>query len=280
MKTLLLVGLVVTTAFAQAPETISGKIYDETSYYFDYPDYYTQATSFGPNGTYDTMVREHFSTPALLSSSTTRTIQATDKGTYTYVKTGPTTATLTLTSTTGLGVVVKNLVFADENFGVGSTSPNDFLSFFLSSVADAPIVNASARGPASASKPLIVGFYVATRRRYVLVRAIGPSLAQFDVQDAAADTTIEVVPAQPPPPDGSLVKPSNDDWETDSYHQFAAGATLPVSTVGAFMGAFPLPTGSKDAALALLLPPGAYTAVVRTKSDTPAEVLGEVYVVP
>lgn len=46
------------------------------------------------------------------------------------------------------------------------------------------------------------------------------------------------------------------------------------------MGAFPLPEGSKDAALVLMFPPGVYTAVIRTKSETPREVLAEIYVVP
>jgi hypothetical protein len=41
-----------------------------------------------------------------------------------------------------------------------------------------------------------------------------------------------------------------------------------------------LEEGSKDSALVLKFAPGAYTVVIRTKSENAAEVLGEVYVVP
>ena len=176
--------------------------------------------------------------------------------------------------------MTKDLLFFSESAGIYSVAPLLYGNFAISSVSDAPIVNASARGTASASKPLILGFYVSGRPRHVLVRAIGPSLAQFDVPDAAEDTTLELVAAAPPLPGREALRALNDDWEIDNYHNLAPGAAPPATTIGEFMGAFPLSVGVKDSALALHLSPGAYTAVIRTKSEIPAEVLAEIYVVP
>jgi hypothetical protein len=115
----------------------------------------------------------------------------------------------------------------------------------------------------------------------VLVRAIGPTLAQFDVADAAEDTILEIVPASPSAPiPGVTLGNWNDDWEHDLFSRSVSGAIRPAVAIGSFMGAFPLPEGSKDSAIVLWLVPGAYTALIRTKSQTPAEVLGEIYVVP
>jgi hypothetical protein len=46
------------------------------------------------------------------------------------------------------------------------------------------------------------------------------------------------------------------------------------------VGAFALPTGSKDAALVATLGPGSYTAVVSGVSNTTGTALVEMYVVP
>ncbi|HUG11004.1 MAG TPA: hypothetical protein VMM36_08320 [Opitutaceae bacterium] len=176
--------------------------------------------------------------------------------------------------------MIKDLLFFSESSGIYSVAPLLYGTFTISSVSEAPIVNTSARGMASASKPLIFGFYVSERPRHVLVRAIGPSLAEYDVPDAAEDTTLELVAAAPSAPGRPVLRALNDDWEIDSYHNLAPGASSPTTTIGEFMGAFPMPEGSKDAALAVRLSPGSYTVVIRTKSETPAEVLAEIYVVP
>jgi hypothetical protein len=46
------------------------------------------------------------------------------------------------------------------------------------------------------------------------------------------------------------------------------------------VGAFALPTGSRDAVLLLTLPPGAYTAQISGVADTTGVGLIEVYEVP
>lgn len=284
------VGLVATSVFAQAPDSVGGKVYHEYSYPLQ--DYVfgdlsttTSVTSLRYDGTYSTILEEFSQYAPGFPETGTRTIRPPDSGTYVYAKTSANTATLTLTSTKDSGVVTRTLSFVSASGGIlagalfpGGTGGN----FSLSSIADVPVVNMSARGTASASKPLILGFYVSGRPRFVLARAIGPTLASFDVPDPAEDVTIEIVPTR-----GPLVGPItaylggwNDDWETEIHRSLAPDALLPATTVGAFMGAFALPKGSKDAAIAIFLQTGSHTAVIRTKSETPAEVLGEIYIVP
>jgi hypothetical protein len=279
MKTLLLVGLMATTAFAEAPVSLSGMIVHQNEYPLFSPGSLITVMSLRANHTYATFVRETVLGSGELNEGE-KTVRAADRGTFTYAKTGSASGTLTLNSETGWGVITKNLSFYSDRSGQAYGPLHVVTDFTLSSIDDAPMVNASARGTATASKPLILGFYVSERPRYVLVRAIGPSLAPFNVPEAAEDTVLEIVPSDPSQSGSTVSIPQNDDWENDYYHDIDEGAVSLVTSVGAFMGAFPLPEGSKDAASVLRFPPGAYTVVIRTKSETPAEVLGEIYVVP
>jgi hypothetical protein len=228
---------------------------------------------------YETFVRETVLGSGELNEGE-KTVRAADRGTYTYAKIGSASGALTLNSETGWGVVTKNLSFYSDHSGQAFGPLHVVTDFTLSSIEDAPMVNASARGTATASKPLILGFYVSECPRHVLVRAVGPALAGYEVPDAAEDTTLELIAAAPSAPGRAVLRALNDDWEIDSYHNLEPGASPPATTIGAFMGAFPLLPGSKDAAFSAYLSPGAYTVVIRTKSETPAEVLGEVYIVP
>jgi hypothetical protein len=279
------------TAFAQAPDTIGGMVYHETSYPLQ--DYVqggdlkstTSVTSLRYDGTYTTMFKVVSRFAWSAGEPDPKQILRSDNGTYAYVKTGAGTATLTLTSTVGSGATERTLGFDSATSGIliGALYPGGTGGgFSLASTGEAPVVNFSSRGSASSGKPLILGFYVSGSSRLVLVRGVGPTLAQFGVADAADDTTIEIVPSQPPSGDAIALGPWNDDWEvnTNNFVSLVTGAVPPAETVGAFTGAFALPAGSKDAALVVELQAGAYTAIIRTKSETPAEVLGEVYIVP
>jgi hypothetical protein len=53
-----------------------------------------------------------------------------------------------------------------------------------------------------------------------------------------------------------------------------------LAAIFAQTGAFPLPAGSKDAALVVTLSPGAYTAQVSGAAGTTGTALVEVYEVP
>jgi hypothetical protein len=96
----------------------------------------------------------------------------------------------------------------------------------------------------------------------VVVRAIGPSLAQSGVANALADPTLELRDAN-----GAAIT-SNDNWQDDQQQ----AAQLRASGVP--------PTNNLEAAIAASLPPGAYTAVVAGKNNGTGVALVEVYNLP
>jgi hypothetical protein len=145
-------------------------------------------------------------------------------------------------------------------------------------VGDAPeanlnvgnVVNLSTRGVVGTgdTPTLVGGFVIVDQWRRVLIRAVGPSLAPFGVTDAVANPVLQLFR-------GNLSIYVNSDWgqrpDADELARVATAA-----------GAFPLPPGSKDAALLVELPPGNYTASV-TSESTPATggtALLEIYILP
>ncbi len=130
------------------------------------------------------------------------------------------------------------------------------------------LTNVSARTNAgTGADALIVGFVVnGTLPKKLLIRAAGPTLAVFGVDNTLADPALTLRPL------GSEgIVAANDDW--------AGTAALK----GAFtsVGAFPFPSNnSRDAALVIELPPGAYTATISGKQNTTGVALVEVYELP
>ena len=127
----------------------------------------------------------------------------------------------------------------------------------------ARLANASARARAgSGDETLIAGFNLeGASGRTILIRVVGPGLAQFGVAGALTDPQLTLFR-------GTTRLAGNDDWEKDSGANAAAFATL---------GAFALPSGSKDAALMLNLLPGAYTVHATGAAGTTGIVLIEIY---
>jgi hypothetical protein len=115
----------------------------------------------------------------------------------------------------------------------------------------------------------VIGFVVSgdTPTR-ILVRAIGPSLASYGIQNGVTDTTLELHGLI----DGvDTLIAQNDDWSTE------VGA----GTYGDSSGAIPLNLTSKDSAVVRILQPGVYTAQIKSKNATSTgSVLLEVYEVP
>jgi hypothetical protein len=130
------------------------------------------------------------------------------------------------------------------------------------------VVNASTRAyVGTGNAVLIPGFTVSgTGTLKLLIRAVGPTLANFSVADVLARPTITLY-------SGSTALATNDNWSS------AANATELASTASA-VGAFALNAGSKDAALLVSLPAGAYTAVVSGVGGATGTALVELYVVP
>jgi hypothetical protein len=96
-----------------------------------------------------------------------------------------------------------------------------------------------------ASRAFIAGFVIAgSAPRTVLVRGVGPGLAIAHVTDPLPNPAIALRTSA-----GVLVG-ANDDWGGDAAIDAAARR----------VGAFALPSGSRDAAILVTLPPGAYSA--------------------
>lgn len=129
---------------------------------------------------------------------------------------------------------------------------------------DAPrLINASARCQVgSGDEVLVPGFVISgdTPLR-VLIRAVGPTLSEYGVVGPLADPQMTLYR-------GTQAIGSNDDWDASLAATFAK------------VGAFVLPNGSKDAAIVVELPPGLYTAHVRSSDGSPGVALVEVYALP
>lgn len=125
------------------------------------------------------------------------------------------------------------------------------------------LVNVSVRNVVgTGSGALIAGIVIdGDAPRSVLVRGIGPALgrAPFNLAGFLVDPRIDVFDA------GGRKVAENDNWPAILFPVFAEA------------GAFQLESGSRDAALRVALPPGAYTVQV---SGGTGEALAEVYAIP
>lgn len=128
------------------------------------------------------------------------------------------------------------------------------------------LINLSTRARVQSGEgALIAGFVVdAGGAKRVLVRAVGPTLAEFGVSDALADPKLEIFRAGEDAP-----SQQNDNWSDPNADEL----TMAFGQVSAF----PLARGTKDAAVIATLPPGAYTAKVSGVNGTTGVALIEVY---
>lgn len=145
------------------------------------------------------------------------------------------------------GTALAEIYDASESFG--ATTPR--------------LNNASARGHVGAGGDLLtVGFVVGgTTPVTVLIRAIGPTLADFGIVGALVDPTLRLYR-------GPVLIRENDDW----------GGDFQLDAVVNGSGAFPISDkASKDAMLLVTLAPGAYTAQVSGKNENTGVALVELY---
>jgi hypothetical protein len=111
---------------------------------------------------------------------------------------------------------------------------------------------------------LITGFVLAgTESRQVLLRAVGPTLADFGVTGVLSDPTASLY-------SGGTLLQTNDNWST-------ASNTAAITSAAATAGAFTIPSGSADSALLVDLAPGAYTLQVSGVGATTGTALVEIY---
>lgn len=149
----------------------------------------------------------------------------------------------------------------------GNGTQRAYLTRFYPATHDATtrLVNLSVRSAAgTGSATVIVGFVVTGQgSKSVLVRTVGPGLGDLIVPDHLLDPRLTLF-------HGSDTLLTNDDWGS------AADPQALIST-GARLGAFPLISGSKDAAAVTALAAGAYSMHL-SAADTVSHVgLAEVY---
>jgi hypothetical protein len=111
---------------------------------------------------------------------------------------------------------------------------------------------------------LICGFVVGgTGTRRILIRAVGPGLAQFGLTGLLADPQLALY-------NGTNTQiASNDNWDS--------AATLPAQQS---VGAFALPASSKDSVLVATVSPGAYTVTITGVGGGTGTALIELYELP
>lgn len=186
--------------------------------------------------------------------------------TYSWEKTGPNTGIFR--SPAGGNSTTDDVLFLTFTApgrgafsGPGGWPAGGFIFTPFELGGSAPVRNTSARITLTAGQTAMVGFVVGgTAARRVLIRAVGPTLAQFGVAVPSPAPSLSVFRAATP-------VASNTRWGGEPALAAAFAAT----------GAFALPPASADSALLLTLEPGAYTAQVR--DATGGEILVEVYFV-
>jgi hypothetical protein len=134
-----------------------------------------------------------------------------------------------------------------------------FEVYDLDRTADSKLANISTRGFVDTGDNVMIGgtIIIGSTPTSVLVRAIGPSLANFGVQNALPNPTLELHDGN-----GALLE-SNDNWRSDHEAEIIATG-LP-------------PTNELESAILRTLPPGAYTAIVRGGGNTTGVALVEAY---
>ncbi|HWA08316.1 MAG TPA: protease pro-enzyme activation domain-containing protein [Opitutaceae bacterium] len=130
-------------------------------------------------------------------------------------------------------------------------------------------VNLSARTQAGAgAQTLIVGMVVSGgASKTVLIRGIGPTLAQFGVDGALSSPQLRL-------------HATVDGWDTIVATSGAWGGGQALSRIFSRLGAFALPANSNDDALVVTLQPGAYSAELTGFGGATGIALVEIYDAP
>ena len=135
----------------------------------------------------------------------------------------------------------------------------------LDAVANAHLSNISTRGVVQTGANVMIGGFIVSGANgsvNLIVRALGPSLAQFGVPNPLADPRLGLYDIN-----GTLIK-SNDNWK-DSQQTAIENSGFPGP-----------PPNDLDSAILVPLPTGNYTAIVSGKNGGTGVSLVEVYRLP
>ena len=167
-----------------------------------------------------------------------------------------------------------DLYAADESNTISKVTPSGTVSTFkqVSIVAGLAVepplsqpLNISTRVNVQTGDNALIGGFIATgtASKKLMVRAIGPSLANFGVPGSLQDTTLEVRAAN-----GSLIA-ANDNWKINNQTNQSQQAAIQATGLA--------PSDDRESALMIEVAPAGFTAVVRGKNDTSGVGLVEIY---
>jgi len=168
------------------------------------------------------------------------------------------TATFTVTFVTG--ETVTGHLTISHGLLLGDFTLNGVVFHFRApqESSENRLANISTRGFVNTGQgQLIGGFIIRGGPKMVLIRAVGPSLAQFGVNPVLSDPQLKVF-------QNSTLLRQNDNWQS------AANASEVTATGLA-------PTNAKEAAILLRLEPGDYTTVVDGADNGTGIALVEVF---
>ena len=153
--------------------------------------------------------------------------------------------------------------------GVNNTTGVALVEVYnLSTNTDSILHNISTRSFVQTGDNVIIGgfFVQGSTPRRVIIRAIGPELGQYGVQDPLANPTLELHDGT-----GALIA-RNDDWRTTII-----GGIITQDQVQDIINSGLAPGDPSESAIIADLPVGNYTAIVRGVSNTTGVALAEVY---
>ena len=141
-------------------------------------------------------------------------------------------------------------------------------AYNLSTNTDSILHNISTRSFVQTGDNVIIGgfFVQGSTPRRVIIRAIGPELGQYGVQDPLANPTLELHDGT-----GALIA-RNDDWRTTII-----GGIITQDQVQDIINSGLAPGDPNESAIIADLPVGNYTAIVRGVNNTTGVALAEVY---
>jgi hypothetical protein len=142
----------------------------------------------------------------------------------------------------------------------GGTGTGLIEVYDLAQSADCELANISTRGSVQSGENVMIGGFVlggANETTRVIVRAIGPSLAQFGISGALSDPMLELRDSN-----GVLLQ-RNNNWRDQQESEIRQTGVAP--------------RDDAEAAILATLPPGAYTAVVAGQNGQTGVALVELF---
>jgi hypothetical protein len=169
-----------------------------------------------------------------------------------------------LVTTLDPGAYTAILRGKDDGVGVGLVEIYD-----LDQSADGKLANISTRGYVDTGDNVMIGgFIVVGQSSRVIIRATGPSLATFGINNALSNPQLELHDAN-----GTLA--GNDDWQTTQL-----GGIITSDQSGAIQNSGFAPGNPAESAIIATLAPGSYTAIAQGVNGGTGVGLIEVFALP